>query len=189
MADKDSPRFAAFKNLVQSISSDHKKLKITEEEMRDKLLFCVECSEVDYPKLVGSGGKNVNALEVLYAMAVWRGEAKDGVVHVSTPDTSKRAPRQLFKLNKEWKPADLMKVLNPILDVSFPACEVDVKEVNQETMVVRLWIDGFDGTTHSSNQRRCEPLSFDTVEQSLTRILRVVAKSNGRDVEVELNER
>jgi hypothetical protein len=156
--------------------------------MRDKLLLCVECDEVDYPKIVGSQGQNVRAIEVIYALAAWRDESKDGVVRASTPDTSKRAPKAAFKLNPKWGEKDLLAILKPILSVCFDRGAVEVKEVNHETMIVRISISGYDGTTHLSDIGKCPPLSFATVEESMTRILRALVKANGRDIEVEMNE-
>ena len=186
--NSDSPRFAAFSGLIRSISSDHHKLIIDEESMREKLLLCVECDEVDYPKIVGAQGQNVRAIEVLYALASWRDEGKDGVVRASTPDTAKRATKAAFKLNPKWGEKDLLAILKPLLAVCFDRGAVDIKEVNHETMVVRISISGHDGTTHLSEIGRCPPLAFSVVEESMTRILRALVKANGRDIEVEMTQ-
>jgi len=186
--DSDSQRFTAFKGLIQSISSHPKKLIVDEESMREKLLLCVECDEVDYPKIVGAQGQNVRAIEVLYALAAWRDEAKDGVVRASTPDTEARAPKAAFKLNPSWGENELLAILKPILSVCFDRGAVDVKEINHETMVVRITISGFDGTTHLPAIGRCPPLAFSVVEESMTRILRALVKANGRDIEVEMTQ-
>ena len=177
-----------FKKIIESISTDLSRLSIREEELREKCILCVDCSERDYSKLVGKRGLNVNALQVLFALASHRTEEKDGVVKISIPATTARSPKEPFVFNPKWDADALKAILIPLCELTASRGVVDVRSLTRETMLVKITVHGFDGETHQSATNRMPPITFESYERALGRVLVAIAKANGRDVELELNE-
>ena len=182
-------RFQIFKQVIESISTDKDRLFVKEQELRDKIILCVDCSERDYSKLVGKRGCNVNAMEVLFALAAWRTEQKDGLVKISVPETSQRAPKEPFSFNPKWGEKNLKLLLLPMCELISGRGAVDVTNLTRESMLVRLTVYDYDGVTYRSENRGSETVSESSTETALERVFTAVAKANGRDVEIELTRR
>lgn len=184
-AQSESARFGIFRNIVEAIATDKQNLCVKEVLLAEKAILTISCSEIDYPKLVGKRGANVNALQLIYAIAAFA-DGVDGVVKVSPPDNANRPPRLPFKFNPSWGVQNFRDLIAPLCKLVLVNCLIDVSELNRETILLGIKVRNFDGETFRSSIGRAEPISFNAIADAFDRVLKSAVKVNGRDLELEM---
>jgi predicted RNA-binding protein YlqC (UPF0109 family) len=166
-------------------------VRVTETNLTRTVTMSVSVDHHDYGRIIGGGGKNFRALELMVRMLA-AGEGKEGIFSVIPPEDKTRIQPDKFKFNPSWGKAQLEPMVSRVANAIFSGiAEVKVAESDPTTMNVEIWVPDTEMYVYSEHQHRSiaslstdeGPITgTDAVSHALRTIFHAIGKNNGKNV-------
>ena len=155
------------------------KLEIVETNLAHSTTLNLRCGIPDYPRIIGSRGKNVEAWSLLVEM-MYAVDGKRGRIIVAKPNGMTTRPDAAgFHRNQNFGKEQFQEILTPLLPYVFPGGEADTLEVH-DSINTEITIPFYEGETTD----RKVPL--EEITSALETVLKSVCKANGLDVVIDI---
>lgn len=162
------------RELVCGYTRHHDKLKVDGADMGTTIIMAIRGDIDDHPKLVGTKGKHVWALETI-VQAIGRKMGRTVRLTLMDPLPGEQGPPAVFKPNPNWVEGAIVFLLRLVLDAALPTpYSLEVMHVlDLTTIQVRpaVWGD------------LCERGDF---AKAVHAIFHAVGKTQGRDVHIDV---
>lgn len=107
------------RELAKGFTKHHRDLQIDGAELPSRNVLTIQAHKADHPRLVGTQGVNIRALQTLIA-AFGEKAAKLHTLTLLDPRVGQREESQPFAPDPKWKPKATMDRLRRTLDATMP---------------------------------------------------------------------
>lgn len=107
------------RDLVLSYTRHHEYVKTEGRDMGSAIVLAVKANRDDHPKLVGTGGKHIWALQTIFA-AIGAKMRRRINLTLLDPTEGEKGPPATFKVNPHWQPEPMLELLTRVLDATMP---------------------------------------------------------------------
>lgn len=167
---------ALLRALLAAYTRWHRDMKINGAKLTSGVQISVQAHRDDHPRLVGSRGTHIMAIQTLFAFI---GRRAGRVVRVTLlePATGEKLPLEPYVENPKWKPEPMRKLLGAVASAVFGEGEVTltVNAVGEMTVF-----------EIAPKQAISQLMRDAEIEKAFHLIFHAIGKAQGRIVHVQL---